>query len=92
MTHIEQKLDRIEKLLLNKKTVLDIDELARYANLSTSYLYKLTSTGEIPFYKPRGKKIYFKKSEIDDWLLSNKHQCQNEIDGLAEDYLMDHPL
>lgn len=88
MENLNERLDRIEKLLLNNKTILDLDELARYANLSTSHLYKLTSSGDIPYYKPTGKKIYFKKSEIDSWLLRNKNRSHDEIDDLAETYLM----
>ena len=65
-------LSNIEVLLLNQKTVLNLDEVATYTGLSKSYLYRLTSTGGIPCYKPHGKHIYFEKAEIDKWLLRNK--------------------
>lgn len=50
--NIENRLDRIEKLLLSQKTVLNFEELVEYTRLSQSYLYKLTSKGDIPFYRP----------------------------------------
>jgi excisionase family DNA binding protein len=41
------------------KEILDVYELAEYLNLSPSYIRKLTSKKEIPFYKPMGKKNIF---------------------------------
>lgn len=54
------------------KSILSQKETAEYCDLSVDYLYQLTSKGHIPHYKPRGKKIYFKRTELDDWLLQNK--------------------
>lgn len=88
MDYLIERLNRIEELLLNQKTILNIEELARYASLSTSHLYKLTSRGDIPHYKPTGKKLYFKKDEIDEWLLRNKKNSHDEIDDMAENYLL----
>lgn len=85
--NIDERLSRIENLLLSQKTVLNFDEVAEYTGLSKSYLYKLTSTGGIPHYKPTGKKIYFDKKEIDEWLLRNKKLSHDEIDDKAESYI-----
>ena len=76
---IEQKLERIEKLLISQKTVLNFEELVEYTRLSQSYLYKLTSKGDIPFYRPNGKQLYFNKAEIDTWLLRNRSKTNEEI-------------
>lgn len=76
---IEQKLERIEKLLISQKTVLNFEELVEYTGLSQSYLYKLTSKGDIPFYRPNGKQLYFNKLEIDSWLLRNRSKTNEEI-------------
>ena len=76
---IEERLENIEKLLLNQKTVLNLEELSIYIGLSKSTIYKLSSTQNIPFYRPRGKYIYFNKSEIDRWLLRNRVKTVDEI-------------
>ena len=81
------KLDRIEKLLLTQKNVLNFSEVELYTNLSKSYLYELTSSGGIPCYKPNGKHLYFKKQEIEDWLLSNKKVTNIELDELASTHI-----
>ena len=80
---IDERLKNIETLLLSQKTVLNFDELAVYTGLSKSHLYKLTSTGGIPCYKPQGKHIYADKAEIDRWLLQNKKKSNAEIESEA---------
>ncbi|MCL3781170.1 DNA-binding protein [Prolixibacteraceae bacterium JC049] len=86
-----KKLESIETMLLEqnmlKKEVLNFNEAASYLELSHSHLYKQTSTGAIPHYKPNGKKIYFKRVELDNWLLRNRTDSKDEIEQQAADYL-----
>ena len=58
------------------KNILDVYEVAEYLNLSPSYIRKLTSTKEIPHRKPTGKRLYFVKSEINDWIQDSKRRGQ----------------
>ncbi len=81
------KIESIEKLLLTQKNVLNFSEVELYTNLSKSYLYELTSSGGIPCYKPNGKHLYFKKQEIEDWLLSNKKVTNIELDELSSTHI-----
>ncbi|WP_452221183.1 helix-turn-helix domain-containing protein [Lacinutrix salivirga] len=91
-TNIIEQLDRIEKLLKEQQTmqkkVLNFNEACAYLELSQSHLYKLTSTGAVPHYKPNGKKIYFQREELDNWLLRNRMISQDEIEQQAADYLI----
>ena len=82
------RLQNIEELLLTQKTVLKLDEVILLTGLSKSYLYKLTSTGGIPCYKPQGKHIYFKKTEVEDWLLQNRKTTTIEIDEMANNHII----
>ena len=82
------RLQNIEELLLTQKTVLKLDEVTLLTGLSKSYLYKLTSTGGIPCYKPQGKHIYFKKTEVEDWLLQNRKSTTVEIDEMANNHII----
>ncbi|MBO6573344.1 MAG: helix-turn-helix domain-containing protein [Balneola sp.] len=91
-TELDERLSRIENMLLSQKTVLNFDETAVYTGLSKSHLYKLTSTGGIPCYKPTGKKLYFDKEELDEWMLRNKKLSQDEIDDKAENFLIERGL
>ncbi len=83
----DERLRNIESLLLSQKSVLNFDEVAVYTGLSKSYLYKLTSTGGIPCFKPQGKHIYFSKQEIDDWLLQNRKATNDEIEDQAATFV-----
>lgn len=80
---IIERLITIENLLLSQKTVLNFDEGADYTGISKSYLYKLTSAGGIPCYKPTGKLIYFNKAELDQWLLQNRKATSGELEKSA---------
>jgi excisionase family DNA binding protein len=86
------KLERIEKLLETQqamqKQVLNFNDTCIYLELSQSHLYKLTSTGSIPHYKPNGKKLYFKREELDTWLLRNRSNSIDEIEQEAANYLI----
>lgn len=86
LNEIVTRLQTIEELLLTSKTVLNLEEVLLYTGLSKSYMYKLTSTGGIPCYKPQGKHIFFKKSEVEDWLLQNKKITTKELDKIANTY------
>jgi excisionase family DNA binding protein len=91
-TNIIEQLNRIEKLLMEQQTmqkqVLNFKEACTYLELSQSHLYKLTSTNAVPHYKPNGKKIYFQREELDNWLLRNRMNPLDEIEQQAADYLI----
>lgn len=71
--NIMQQLEEIKRLtLLAAKKVFNMDELVLYTGLSKSYIYRLTCTKGIPFYKPGGNRVWFKKDEIDEWMTRNR--------------------
>ena len=65
---------------------MSVEQLANYLDLSRSHIYKKTSSKEIPHYK-KGKKLYFNKKEIDQWILKDKIETSDEIEQMAKDYL-----
>jgi putative excisionase len=62
-----------------EKTFLNFREVLEYTGFSKSYLYKLTSGQILPCYKPGGKLLYFRRSDIDAYLLSNRRASIDEI-------------
>lgn len=62
-----------------EKVMLSIDDCAELTGLSKGHLYKLTSQNIIPFYKPNGCRIYFKREEVIEWLQSNRVKTHKEI-------------
>lgn len=83
LSDVNAKLDILTNAVLSNKQTLSIDEAAIYSALSVSYLYKLTSTQQIPHFKPRGKIIYFDRSELDEWLRQNRVKTTAEIETEA---------
>ncbi|MBM7074387.1 helix-turn-helix domain-containing protein [Shewanella sp. 202IG2-18] len=60
-----------------------MDECSDYTGLTKNYIYKLTHLKLIPHFKPNGKKLFFKRQDIDDWLLSNKVEIDHGTDGVV---------
>ena len=85
LTEIASKLDK-QNLL--QKTKMNFSETCKYLDVSESHLYKLTSTKQIPHFCPQGKKLYFKRIELDDWLQRNRQSSTDEIDKLATEYIL----
>lgn len=88
LTEIANKLD--EQNIL-QKTVLNLNEASKYLNISESHLYKLTSTRQIPHFCPQGKKLYFRREELDEWLQRNRQSSSDEIEQRAVDYIIRNP-
>lgn len=77
------------KAMLCTKAVLTSEEAAAYMGMSKSYLYKLTMSGAIPHYKPKGKLCYFNREELEAWLQSNRCSTGEEINDRANKYCME---
>jgi excisionase family DNA binding protein len=67
---------------------LNFEEAAAYLDLSKSYLYKLTSSSQIPHFKPSGKKVYFDIADLDQWLRRKRIRSIDEIENEASDRLL----
>jgi excisionase family DNA binding protein len=65
---------------------LSIDEASKIVNLSKATIYGLTHQKEIPFHK-RGKRLYFLKSEILQWIKNGKQESKSELQYRADTYL-----
>lgn len=70
------------------KEILTIEEAAEFLSVSKSYLYKQTSAQAIPHYKPTGKRCYFKRSELEAWILAGRISTKSEIVQRANAYCL----
>jgi len=91
METIQNEVKQIKQFIKEQsilsKEILTLEEATWYLGLSKSSIYKLTSKRGIPFYSPGGKKLYFKKSEIDNWIYQSKIIPINEVENEVENYL-----
>jgi len=65
------------------KRYYKLEEAADYLGISKSTLYKHTSAGNIPYYKPNGKLVIFSKEDLDNWLLKTRIPSNEELKNRA---------
>lgn len=70
------------------KEVLTVDEAVAFTGLRRSWLYRLTAERKIPHFKPHGKNIYFRRSELEEWMTRGDVLTTGEM---YEDALRSHP-
>ena len=91
---ILEKLEKLEQRIgeqnLLMKEVLNFNDACNYLDISASHLYKLTSQKSIPHFCPQGKKLYFNRIELDEWLQRNRQTSTDEIETMAANYLLTH--
>jgi len=66
--------------------ILDRDEAAQFLKISKQSLYGMTHQHTIPYYK-QGKKLYFKKSDLEAWITKGKIKTRDDIDAEASSYI-----
>ena len=88
LKQILEKLERIESMLKQEEVqMMSFEDAQKYLNYSKAYLYKLTFSRKIPYYKPNGKMIYFNKAELDKWLMKNRVLTNEDIEALADRFM-----
>ncbi len=79
---IKDLMERIELLthaVLMNKPMLNVDEASVYTGISKGTLYNMTSDNKIPYYKPFGKLVYFKRDDLDAIMQKGRIKSQEEI-------------
>jgi excisionase family DNA binding protein len=56
------------------KRVLSFEEGIELLGYAKSTVYKMTMKGLIPHSKPNGKKIFFDRVKLEEWMLSNPYE------------------
>lgn len=66
--------------------LLTVDGAAEFLDCAKPTIYQKTSKGELPFMK-RGKKLYFLKKDLIDYLKAGRNITNAEIEANPEEYL-----
>ena len=92
VSELHDKLNNIEQLLREGKLhapeedeLLTILGASKFLNLSTQTVYGKVSRNEIPVNK-QGKRLYFYRSELVDWIKSGRKKTVSEIQEEAVQY------
>jgi len=85
VSKLHDKLEVIEQLLLHQheqpagqEELLNISQAAKFLNLSVPTIYSKVCRKEIPVNK-RGKRLYFYRSELTEWVKSGRKKTVDEI-------------
>lgn len=76
------------------RDLLNFADAAAFLGLKKSYLYKLTSSRQIPFFKYGGRLILFERSALESWRASRMLAVptQAEAQARAAAYCAANPL
>ena len=66
---------------------MNVTQVAEYLSLAKQTIYALVHKMEIPNYK-QGKRLYFKKADIDKWIEKSRRKTREEIEQEAADYII----
>ena len=84
---MNERMARIEKFITSQaifqKEFLTVQEAALFLSLRINTVYKLTSAEAIPYYCPNGKRVYFKRHELVDWVFEAKKVSQRKLNTKA---------
>ena len=96
LTEIRQEMADLKRMLLDfqkpsqseEDRWMYIEEVREYIPFhpAEQTVYGWTSENQIPFHKIK-KNLFFRKSEIDDWLMNKKRKADYEIQREAEAYV-----
>ncbi|MBV6647498.1 MAG: helix-turn-helix domain-containing protein [Cyclobacteriaceae bacterium] len=78
LSNINQRLIQIESSPSTGDAFMDVNEASNFLGDAKATLYGRTSKNEIPFYK-RGKKVYFKRSDLIKWIEEGRVKTSEEI-------------
>lgn len=73
-----------KSVIIQYKDLLTTKEAMEYTGLSEATLKQMRVNREIPYYKSRGGgKAYFKKSDLDEWMMGVRMASSQETDREA---------
>ena len=87
LAEMQSRIDKLESICYASKEVLTLEEAANFLGVKKSTLYKMTHLGQIPYYKPWGKMVYFEKSLLLEWVRQVKVKSEDEIREEAATHL-----
>jgi len=64
--------------MTEREAPLNIEQAAAFLGLKPSYIYNLVFFGKLTAYKPGGKRLFFKPSDLEKYAYGNKVSGHSE--------------
>lgn len=93
---LTKEVSELKKLILEKsdqppteqlEKLLTVQEAANLLHLKVPTIYSKHSKGELPGVCKRGKRLYFSKQSLIEWVKEGRKKSNAEIEAEAEAYL-----
>jgi predicted DNA-binding transcriptional regulator AlpA len=97
VTKLTKEVSELKRLLIEKQEqpptdqpvkFIDVDELSQLIHLSKPTIYTKNSKNELPGVCKRGKRLYFQKDVIIEWIKEGRKKSNAEIEQEAKAYLL----
>lgn len=75
--------------LLQSKDIYNMDEACLFLGVKKTYLYELVRNKRIKYFKSAGGKLtYFKRSDLEKWMLAVGMPTQSELERMTSARMM----
>jgi len=97
VTMLTKEVSELKRLLIEKQEqtltdqpeqFLTIDEVATLLHLTKPTIYSKVSKNELPGVCKQGKRLYFDRQTIIDWIKQGRKKSNAEIEQEAKAYLL----
>jgi excisionase family DNA binding protein len=68
---------------INNKKILTFQEGCQFLGYKKSYVYNMIAQGKLPFLRPNGRRIFFDRKKLEDWLLGDQSDKTNELEDIV---------
>lgn len=91
LNSIEKAIEKLNAVSNDEQEFMNLEQVSSFIGLAKPTVYGLTHKRKIPHFKA-GKRLYFKKSDIMNWITSSKVKTKQEINQMVDEYIYRNPL
>lgn len=84
LNQILEEFGQIKESLFLSKETFNVKDFSKYSGFKESYIYKIID--DVNHSKPNGKMLFFKKEDIDDYLLRNPSKSKTTLKREAVEF------
>jgi excisionase family DNA binding protein len=88
---IQKQILGLKEMIVSSESlhdeIMDFNSACQFLKLSPSYLYKLTCKRVIPHFKPSGKKLFFSKLDLTEWIKTGRKLTIGEMEKKSKEYV-----
>jgi predicted DNA-binding transcriptional regulator AlpA len=91
LNSIEKAIEKLKAVSNDEEDFMNIDQVSSFVGLAKPSVYGLVHKQKIPYFKASSR-LYFKKSEIVNWITSSRVKTKQELNQMADEYISRNPL